>query len=86
MSDEPILAVLSRIVGDLLGDDAIRLAMETERQDVPGWDSFTYVNFIVAVEVRFGIKFKVAEIESFPHVGAIVRRIEAMNPRLSPSP
>jgi acyl carrier protein len=34
------------------------------------------VNFIVAAEVEFGIKFRVAEVESFPNVGAIVRRTQ----------
>ena len=32
----------------------------------------TIVNFIVAVELEFGVKFKVADIEAFPNVGAIV--------------
>ena len=40
--------------------------METRREDVPNWDSFNYINFIVAVEMEFGVKFKVADIESFP--------------------
>lgn len=31
-----------------------------------------YINFIVAVEIEFGIKFKVADIEAFENVGAIV--------------
>ena len=47
--------------------------METRREDVPNWDSFNYINFIVAVEKEFGVKFKVDDIESFPNVGAIVR-------------
>lgn len=54
-------------------DDSIDLTMETRREDVPNWDSFNYINFIVAVEMEFGVKFKVADIESFPDVGAIVR-------------
>ena len=37
------------------------------------WDSFNYINFIVAVEREFGVKFKVADIESFLNVGAIVK-------------
>lgn len=56
------------------------LTMETKRDEVPNWDSFAYVNFIVAVEIEFGLKFKVAEVESFPNVGAIVRSISAVSP------
>jgi acyl carrier protein len=46
--------------------------METRREDIPDWDSFNYLNFIVAVELEFGVKFKVADIEAFSNVGAIV--------------
>jgi acyl carrier protein len=46
--------------------------METQRENVPNWDSFNYINFIVAVEIEFGVKFKIADIESFSKVGAIV--------------
>jgi hypothetical protein len=35
-------------------------------------------NFIVAVEMEFGVKFKVADIESFANVGAIVKETTKM--------
>jgi acyl carrier protein len=55
------------------------LSMETKRDEVPNWDSFAYVSFIVAVEMKYGVKFGVAEVESFQNVGAIVRRISALS-------
>ncbi len=75
MTEDERLATLTRILRDLLGDDTIELTMQTEREDVPGWDSFCYVNFIVAVEAEFKIKFRIADIESFTDVGAIVKAI-----------
>ena len=72
MTDQEILTSFNRILRDLLLDDSIKLTMETRREDVPNWDSFNYINFIVAVEVEFGVKFKVADVESFENVGAIV--------------
>ena len=36
-----------------------------QRDDVPGWDSFNYIKFIVAVEMELGVKFRVADVESF---------------------
>ena len=59
-------------------DDSIVLSMETRRQDVPNWDFFNYINFMVAVEIEFGVKFKVADIESFENVGAIVAGTKAL--------
>ena len=47
-------------------------------------NSFAYINFIVGTETAFGIKFKVAEVESFPDVGAIVRAIQTRKATLGP--
>lgn len=73
------LRSLSNILRALLGDDSINLDMGTRREDVAGWDSFNYVNFIVGVETEFGVKFTVADVESFPNVGAIVEKIEQLS-------
>jgi acyl carrier protein len=77
MTEQERLATLTRILRDLLGDDSIELTMLTAREDVPGWDSFCYVNFIVAVEAEYRIKFRIADIESFLNVGAIVVAVGA---------
>ncbi len=78
MTHDEILSAFTHIVRDLLLDDSIVLTMETRREDVPYWDSFNYINFIVAVEIKFGVKFKVADIESFVNVGAIVAETAKM--------
>jgi acyl carrier protein len=62
----------------LLLDDSIVLTMDTKREDIPDWDSFNYINFIVAVEIEFGVKFKIADIEAFANVGAIVKETTKM--------
>jgi acyl carrier protein len=80
MTEQDILNRLTRILRDLLSDDSIVLTMATRRDEVANWDSFAYISFIVAVEIEFGIKFGVAEVESFENVGAIVRRIRAILP------
>ena len=78
MTDQEILAKFTRILRDLLLDNSIELTMETRREDIPDWDSFNYINFIVAVELEFGVKFKVADIEAFANVGAIVKETTKM--------
>lgn len=72
MTDQELLAILTRILRDLLADDSIMLSMDTTRSDVPDWDSFRYVTFIVSAEMELGIKFGVADVESFQTVGDIV--------------
>lgn len=77
MSEQEILAVFTRILRDLLMDDSITLTMDTRRQDVPNWDSMAYISFVVAVEGELGMKFGVAELESFETVGEIVAAVRA---------
>jgi acyl carrier protein len=78
MTAAEVLQDLTQILRDLLGDDSIVLTAATRRPDVPGWDSFNYVNFMVAVEMKYGIKFRVAEVESFQTVGEIATRALAL--------
>ena len=81
MTDQEILTKLTRILRALLLNDSIALTMETEREDVTNWDSFNYINFIVALEIEFGIKFKIADVESFANVGSIVTELRALSRR-----
>jgi len=78
MANQELLSIFAGILRDLLLDDSIELTMETRREDVCGWDSFNYINFLVAVEARFDVRFKIADIESFPNVGAIVTEVTRM--------
>lgn len=75
MEERTILDKLTRILRDLLLDESINLTMTTTRASIPEWDSFAYVNFMVAVELEYGIKFRVSEVEAFENVGQIVSRI-----------
>lgn len=82
MSDDAILSEMTTILRDLLGDDLIELAMGTKREHVPNWDSFNYVTFIVAVEIKFGVKFKASDVDLFPNIGAIVQEVSAKRPNI----
>jgi acyl carrier protein len=78
MSDQEILETFTRILRDILMDESIVLTMETRREDIPKWDSMNYINFIVAVEMALKVKFRVADVESFENVGAIVAKTKTM--------
>lgn len=78
MNDQEILAVLTRVLRDVLDDPSIMLDMHTVRADVPDWDSFKYVTFIVAAEIELGIKFGIADVESFVTVGDIVAKARGL--------
>jgi len=72
VTEQEVLEAFTRNLRDLLADDSIVLGMRTRRTDVPDWDSFMYVNFIVAIETELGIRFSVTDVESFWTIGDIV--------------
>jgi acyl carrier protein len=78
MNDQELLELFSRTLTDILGVDALSLTLSTRRSDVPEWDSFSYVNFIAAIEMELGVRFSVADVESFENVGAIVARAKLL--------
>jgi len=78
MTDQNTLQLFTRLLRGILFDDSVELTMDTRREDVSNWDSFNYINFIVAVETELGVKFKVADIEAFQNVGEIVGRTREM--------
>lgn len=78
MTDQQILEKLTTILRDLLGDPSIALTPATTRPEVPRWDSFAYVTFIVAVEVEFGIKFNLVDVDAFETVGDIIKQIKTL--------
>lgn len=75
MDDSQILEQLTNIIRDVLNDDTLILTPETIAADVPEWDSFNHINIVVATEVKFGIKFKTAELEQVRNVGEFVALI-----------
>jgi acyl carrier protein len=77
LTNEQIYTQLTEIFRDLFDDDSITLTPETTAKDIPDWDSFNHINLMVAVEVRFGIKFDTAEIESLHNVGHLVQVISS---------
>ncbi len=67
---------LTTIFRNLFDEDTIVLTPETTAADIEGWDSFNHINLIVAVEAKFGIKFKTAELDELHNVGHLVAMIE----------
>ena len=69
MNETEILNALNQVFKDVFDDDNITVTDETTAEDIEGWDSQAHVNLIVAAEVRFGIRFRTAELESLHNVG-----------------
>ena len=67
---------LNGIFREVFKDDALEIKPETTANDVEGWDSFSHITLITAIEIRFNIKFRLKEIMSFKNVGDLMKYIE----------
>jgi acyl carrier protein len=77
MTDDEVLAALTPIFRDAFSDDAMTPTMAMSAKDVPGWDSYKQVNILIAVEERFGVKFRSREIDRLGNVGDLVGLVRA---------
>jgi acyl carrier protein len=65
------------LMEDVFDVDGLEIAPETTAEDIEEWDSLSHIRLIVAVERRFKIKFKNAEIEALRNVGDLAAAIDA---------
>jgi acyl carrier protein len=77
MSDQQILAALTEIFREVFDDPALVIGPSTTAEDIDEWDSFNHINIIVAVEKRFGVRFKTAQLEELKNVGDFIALIES---------
>ncbi|HEX6957470.1 MAG TPA: acyl carrier protein [Ferrovibrio sp.] len=75
MDEQHVYAALTEIFREIFDDPEIVAAPEMSAKDVPEWDSFNHINIVVAAEMRFGIKFRAAEIDNLRNVGEFVALI-----------
>ena len=76
-SGSEIKSILESIFRDLFRDESLVIHTEMSAKDIEGWDSLAHITLIVAIEKKFGIKFKLAELHEVRNVGDILVLIEA---------
>lgn len=72
-----ILEALNTIFADVVDENDIVLHRETSARDIDEWDSLNHIQFVVAIEKHFKIKFTRAEISSWKNVGEMCDTIAA---------
>jgi len=75
MLESEIYAQLTEIFRDIFMRDDMVLTPELSAKDVKGWDSFKQIEIIIGVEEKFGIKFRMKEVEPLRNVGDLVSLI-----------
>lgn len=70
-----VIATLTELFRDVFDDDGIVLDAGTTAADIAAWDSLNHISLLIAAEMRFGIKFKTAEMEDLKNVGELAAMI-----------
>lgn len=68
--------VVEGIFRDFFRDESLEIQSNTTAKDVEGWDSLAHITLIVAIEKKFGIKFKLAELHDVRNVGDILALVK----------
>jgi acyl carrier protein len=77
VTEAEIYQQLTEIFRDVFGREDMELTPELSAKDVAGWDSFKQIEIMIAVEERYGVKFRTRELESLQNVGDLVRAVLA---------
>jgi acyl carrier protein len=64
-------------MADVLDVDDLQIDERTTGEDVEEWDSLRHVRLMIAIEKKFGIRFRNAEIEALQNIGDLVGAIDA---------
>jgi len=71
------IKILEEGFRDVFDDDKVAIFPEMTADDYEEWDSLTHIQFIVAVEKKFGVKFSMSETQKLKNIGEFVTLIDA---------
>ena len=76
MERNEIVEKLTKVFQEVFSDSSLVINEEMTSNDVEKWDSLTHMLMISTVEERFGVKFKLKELNKLKKVGDIVSTLE----------
>jgi acyl carrier protein len=79
MTPPQILDTIRGIMNDVFDVDLENgsVTQDTTASDIEEWDSLSHIRLIVAIERRFRVKFKNAEIGKLKRLGDLVALVQA---------
>ena len=78
MDINTVYAKLNVIFRDLFDDDSIVVTPQTTANDIEDWDSLEQINLLTAIEKKFNIKFKLADVRGLKDVGDLLDLVARM--------
>ena len=78
MNEQQIFDAVQNIFRDNFDDDSLVLTRETTADDIEDWDSLEQINLLTAIEKKFNIKFKLADVRGLKDVGDLLDLVTRM--------
>ena len=72
MTEQAILDAVQEIFRDNFDDDTLVITRDTCADDIEDWDSLEQINLLTAIEKKFSIKFKLADVRDLKDVGDLL--------------
>ncbi len=76
MQKQEIIEKLTSIFREVFSDSTLVLQNQMTANDVDNWDSLTHMLMITEVEKKFGIKFRMKDLNQMKEVGNLISIIE----------
>ncbi len=70
------MARITPIFHQVFEDDSIVLKRATTADDIDAWDSLSHINLVIAIEMAFGIRFALGELQALKNVGEMIDLID----------
>jgi acyl carrier protein len=80
VTEDEIYPALNDIFNEIFQRRDIVLKPELTAADIPGWNSFKYIDIIMAAEERFAIRLETDEIDGLENIGDLAALIAAKLP------
>jgi acyl carrier protein len=77
MDRDMIFAVLTQVFRDVFRNDNLEIGDSTTAPDIPGWDSLSNIQMVLAAERAFKIRLTAAQVSGLKDVGGLVTVIHS---------
>ena len=78
MTEQAILEAVQEIFRDNFDDDTLEITRAPCADDMEDWDSLEQINLLTAIEKKFNIKFKLADVRNLKNVGDLLDLVARM--------
>jgi acyl carrier protein len=76
-----ILDQVRRLASDLFGVPVNRIMAESSPETIEAWDSTQHLNFVLALEEKYGLQLSPEEMEQMRNVGEAAKLVESKQQR-----